>query len=687
MRTRKAPDHPGEVLLRHQTVLACFGEIALRADDLDDVLAEACRLVGEALGTELAKVVQLEPEERSLLVRAGIGWRPGIVGQHRLSLDDAEAEAYAVSPSEVVVSSDLSRETRFRYPGFLDEHGVGALANVAIPGATGAPPFGLLQVNSRRPRDFSEGDVHFLRSYARLLASAVARLRIFADVSRREAALRASLDRQAAALETGVIGFFSWDLQARLISGDKHFARFFGLDPAAFAAGLPQARVNEHIQIDDRSAVEAVCAAALRSHGDFAKEFRVVHPDGSQRWVMARGHCYEAAGRRPLCYTGTAVDVTAPKMAEAALRRANEALEARVAERTRALTEAVCRLRAEAAERERVQGALRQAHQMETVLAYLPIGAGLVAPSGRIIVGNPEFRRLLPHEIVPSFDAAARGHWLGWHPDGRLLAAADFPAARALRGEVALNVDFLHRPPGADGHWRRISAIPILGEGGMVIAALTVIVDVHQEKLASERQLLLTREVDHRAKNMLAVVQAALRLTQAQDTESFVRAIEGRIAALARAQTLLAADRWAGADLRRIVEGELSEFLGGAGAPRVSVEGPRLVLPPNAAQPFSMAIHELAANAIRHGALSVPTGSLRIAWSFTQDEDVLRLRWAESGGPVPAGPPVRIGFGSRVLAGTLRDQLGGRVEMAWQAPGLACDIAVPLGRLRQGAML
>ena len=139
MSTRKAPEHPGEALLRQQTVLACFGEIALRADDLDEVLTEACRLVGEALGTELAKVVQLEPGGRSLLVRAGIGWRPGIVGQHRLSLADAEAEAYAVNPAEVVVSPDLSRETRFRYPGFLQEHGVSALANVAIPGATVIP--------------------------------------------------------------------------------------------------------------------------------------------------------------------------------------------------------------------------------------------------------------------------------------------------------------------------------------------------------------------------------------------------------------------------------------------------------------------------------------------------------------------------------------------------------------------
>ncbi len=696
MSTRKAPalegevrgDAAGEALLRQQTVLARFGEFALKAEDLDTILTEACRLVGEALGTDLAKVIELQPDGKTLLVRAGIGWRPGIVGEMRLRLDDETSEAYSLHAPDAITSPDLTRETRFRLPGFLQEHGVKALVNVTILGTAGSPPFGLLQVDSRRPRDFSESDINFLRSYANLLAAAVARLRMLAGLRRREAELRASHDRQEAALETGVIGFFSWDRPGRSIRADKYFARFFGLDPAALAAGLPQQRVVGQIHPDDRAMMEAVCTAALRSLGDFAKECRLVHPDGSLRWVMIRGHCYEAAGRRPLRYSGTAVDITAAKEAEAALRRANEALEARVAERTRALTEANAALRAEAAERERVQLALQQAHQMETVVSHLPIGAGLIAPSGRIVVGNAEFRRLLARMDIPSVDHEARSEWMGWHPDGRRMAAHEFPGARALRGEVALNVDFLHRPAGREGHWRRVSGIPIFGDQGGVIAALVVIVDVHQEKLASERQALLTREVDHRAKNMLAVVQAALRLTQAPDTESFIRAIEGRIAALARAQTLLAADRWSGADLHGILRGELAAFLGGGmEGPQASLEGPRLVLPPGAAQPFSMAIHELATNAIKYGALSAPGGRLAIAWSVAGGEEQLRLRWAENGGPATGGPPHRTGFGSRVLAGTLRDQLGGRVAMEWREAGLICAIDLPLARLREGSAL
>ncbi|SDB68805.1 HWE histidine kinase domain-containing protein [Belnapia rosea] len=680
------PDTQEQTLLRQQTVLARFGEFALKSEDLDEILTEACRLVGEAMGTELAKVVELQPDGETLLVRAGIGWQPGVVGHCRLHLRDGTSEAYSIQAAGPVISTDITKERRFRLPAFLIDHGVKALVNVTILGASGSPPFGMLQVDSREPRQFTGGDVDFLRSYANLLASAVARLRMFEGIRRSEARLRASLDRQEAALETGVIGFFTWDLPSGTITADKRFARFYGLDPDALAGGMPLEAIMRHIHPEDRAAVEAGTAKALQSVDSYVKEFRLIHPDGVIRWVMVRGHCYAQAEGRPICYTGTAVDVTALKESEAALRRVNEALEARVADRTHALSEANARLQAEAAARERVQYALQQAHRMETVVAHLPIGAGLVAPSGRIIVGNPEFQRLLPRAGIPSTEPLARTEWLGWHPDGRMIAPEDFPGARALRGELALNIDFLHREVGQSGHWRRVSGIPIHGEANEVVAALIVIVDVHQEKLASERQALLTREVDHRAKNMLAVVQAALRLTRAPDTESFIRAIEGRVAALARAQTLLSADRWAGADLHRVLEGELAAFLGHeASGPQARLDGPRLVLPPGAAQPFSMAIHELATNAIKYGALSAPTGRLAITWSLDTGCDVLRLRWQETGGPRLEGPPRRLGFGSRVLAGTLRDQLGGRIAVEWKETGLVCDIEVALARLRQAA--
>ncbi|MES2710748.1 MAG: sensor histidine kinase [Pseudomonadota bacterium] len=171
-----------------------------------------------------------------------------------------------------------------------------------------------------------------------------------------------------------------------------------------------------------------------------------------------------------------------------------------------------------------------------------------------------------------------------------------------------------------------------------------------------------------------------LRLTRADDVPSFVRVVEGRVAALARAQTLLAEERWEGATLRAMLEGELAPFLAGH---RASLDGPPTVLPPGTAQPLAMALHELATNAAKHGALSVPEGRVAVTWRLGDDGlGVLRLSWAESNGPEIAGPPTQRGFGSRVLEGTVRGQLGGAVTIAWATTGLVCDMELPLGRGR-----
>jgi two-component sensor histidine kinase len=188
----------------------------------------------------------------------------------------------------------------------------------------------------------------------------------------------------------------------------------------------------------------------------------------------------------------------------------------------------------------------------------------------------------------------------------------------------------------------------------------------------------LAREVDHRAKNVLAVVQSIVQLTRERDPETFKRAIAGRIAALARAQTLLAEDRWSGADLHTLLTGELAPFLGDR---RAELDGPSVALPPGAAQPVAMAVHELATNAVKYGALSTAAGHLGVSWRIAQGPDgvpLLRLQGVESGGPPVTGAPGCPGFGSRVLDATLRGQLGGQVSLSWEASGLMCHMDVPL---------
>jgi len=165
-------------LLRQQTSLARFGALALKSDDLDEILTEACRLVGEALGTDLAKVVELQEDGQTLLVRAGVGWKPGVVGVATIKVADDTSEGAALKTNKPMVSPDISKESRFRYPQFLTDNGVRAVVNVVIIGSKDKPAFGILQVDSRKPREFTEGDIVFLTGYANLLAGAVDRHRV-----------------------------------------------------------------------------------------------------------------------------------------------------------------------------------------------------------------------------------------------------------------------------------------------------------------------------------------------------------------------------------------------------------------------------------------------------------------------------------------------------------------------------
>jgi two-component sensor histidine kinase len=196
---------------------------------------------------------------------------------------------------------------------------------------------------------------------------------------------------------------------------------------------------------------------------------------------------------------------------------------------------------------------------------------------------------------------------------------------------------------------------------------------------SEERSKLLAAEVDHRAKNTLAIVQVLLRQTRASSVEAYARAAQGRVAALARAHTLLSQSRWAGAELSRLIEEESAPYRR-SGLARVSMVGPKLLLEPKDAQALAMVLHELATNAAKYGALSVPGGEVGVQWSVDREGQLL-LRWTESNGP-PVQPPSRLGLGSQVIERSVRDQLDGTVQLDWHVEGLICTITLPPGRAK-----
>jgi signal transduction histidine kinase/CheY-like chemotaxis protein len=358
-----AKKHDHLELLRHETALAKFGELALRSDDLDEILTEACQLVGHALGTELAKVMELKEDGETLLVRAGVGWKLDVVGEVTLKAADDTSEGVALRTGEPMISSDIDQETRFRYPAFLTDNGVRAVANVLIIGGKGRPPFGILQVDSRTPRQFTGDDITFLRSYANLLAAAVDRLRIVQEVRNGEARLRF-------AMEAGMLG--SWDidlLTGKIVRSPRSHQIFGRLDPVLDGGRPLQESLFGRVLPEDRDRVESGLRHAMEARVEWHDDFRIHRADdGEVRWVEMRGqpdsrHSSELSAH----FLGITMDITDRKHAEGALLRSNEALEARVAERTHELSVANARLQAEAEERERVEEALRQSQKMEAI--------------------------------------------------------------------------------------------------------------------------------------------------------------------------------------------------------------------------------------------------------------------------------------------------------------------------------
>ncbi len=244
---------------------------------------------------------------------------------------------------------------------------------------------------------------------------------------------------------------------------------------------------------------------------------------------------------------------------------------------------------------------------------------------------------------------------------------------QARRDAGSYQVEFRIVRPDGDVRWCLGTAAASKGASNQISRISGVTIDITDRKEAEERQSLLAREVDHRAKNALAVVQAIVSLTRAYDIKQFVAAVEGRIQALARAHSLLSDSRWSGADIAELIREELAPYR----APsfdRIVLLGSSLSLEPSPAQALALALHELATNAAKYGALSSQSGSVQVEWELRGA--TLELRWVETGGPpVEQAPPG--GFGIRVIKAGIESQLGGTVAFEWRQTGLRCVVRIP----------
>lgn len=450
------------------------------------------------------------------------------------------------------------------------------------------------------------------------------------------AALRESQARLDLATSAGGVGVWDWRLTTNEMIYSAEAKSICGFPPDQ-PVTFEQVRAIIHRDDAPRTSAQRERALDPEIRDEAPYEYRIVTPDGEERWVLARGRAvfHERDGRMVATrYVGTLQDITARKRAEEGL----------------AASEARLRLAVEAG-------------RMAVWQIDLVAGTILHSPELSRTLGLPEDARPTIEEINARY------------LPGELERVRTGAQAALARGERFFEAEYQYRWPSGEVRWLLIRAEFLLAANGQPRSAIGVLMDVTGRKQAEERLKLLAREVDHRANNLLAVVQGTVTLSKAEDVAALKEVIVGRVNALARAHQLLAEARWEGADLRRLVEEELLAFSLGEAA-RVSIEGEEIALPPAAAQSIAMALHELATNAAKYGALSTATGRVRVAWTRSADGRLL-IRWSETGGP-PVVRPTRRGLGTSMLARALEGPLKGDTRLDWRPEGLVCELELPL---------
>jgi PAS domain S-box-containing protein len=313
-----------------------------------------------------------------------------------------------------------------------------------------------------------------------------------------------------------------------------------------------------------------------------------------------------------------------------------------------------------------------QAQQFRDLLEALPAAIYTTDADGRITFFNEaciEFAGRTP-QIGDMWCVTWKLFW----PDGTPLRHEDCPMAIALKeNRPVRDVEAIAERPDGSRICFMPYPTPLRDESGNLVGAVNMLVDITTRKQAEERLMLLAKEVDHRSNNLLGVIQAMLRLTRPDTAEEFQATFQGRRGALANAQRLFSVSRWTGASIKTIIEEQLRPYGSGDGQ-RICIAGSDVWLPPTLAQAIAIAVHELATNAVKYGALSDPAGRIGISWQ-TDAANKLRLRWKESEGPMVA-EPLRGGFGIHAIDGIVQT-LSGDVTRHWKREGLVCELSFP----------
>jgi PAS domain S-box-containing protein len=306
------------------------------------------------------------------------------------------------------------------------------------------------------------------------------------------------------------------------------------------------------------------------------------------------------------------------------------------------------------------------------------LGTWDIDPAAGRRTWSPEFRRICG--LPPDIEAQGSLLTALIHPDDRALVEQRFERAFDPAGDGVYQAEFrLRRADDGAERWVLATGRVLFDAARRPTRAIGTLLDITERKQAEAQHRMLLAELDHRVKNTLATVQsvAMQTLRTAPSPEAFTESFAARLLALSVAHDLLRRGGWRQTSLADLVSDMLAPFAV-EGESRIVVAGPAVAVGPYSAFALGMAFHELATNAAKYGALSVPAGRVEVEWCLLPDPEgeLVALAWRERGGP-PASPPRRRGFGSRLIQSGLAHQLRAVVAMRFEPAGFACDIRFP----------
>jgi PAS domain S-box-containing protein len=334
----------------------------------------------------------------------------------------------------------------------------------------------------------------------------------------------------------------------------------------------------------------------------------------------------------------------------------------------------IVKIRREIGERKEADVALKES---EARLQQALAGGQVVAFTWDLTRGQSQRSENVAEILGLEPQAATQGHPSDFlrhvHPEDRRCFASQIKGLCPGNPSYSSSFRFI-RPDGRE-IWLEETGTAEFDATGRHLRIKGLTRDITERKRSEERQRMLVRELDHRVKNVLASVATIAQRTREGSTsiDEFLQTFDGRIQSLANAHALLSRSHWEGVNLANLVCSELTPCVGEGNA---SLEGPEVLLTAEATQAIAIVLHELVTNASKYGALSTPLGRITVRWDWRGAKEGLSLEWMEANGPAVAVPS-QTGYGIRAIQRLIPHELGGTVDLTFEASGLRCRIELP----------